>query len=456
MLVDSEITADRSVFEVASTISRQAVDGRRALVRDTVWVRPVVDVLAVTAVVAAIGAFSPAFVVYGVLVLLGLAVDWYRPVPLAASAAEDVRRVAVRAALPALVVLPFASRESWAVAAVAVFGAVGVGRAVAYGLVRMARRAGLVVEPVLLLGSGDQVLALRERLWSHRELGLRPMLATSVSLNGDPAVFLSADEIDSAVRRQQVRRLVVAGGSGYDAELVSTVRAATTSFEILYLPGQQQPDLGLRSGGEVVAGYPVQRLHGGPNRLGARIGKRAVDLVGASVLILLFLPVLAAAAIAVKLTSRGPVLFRQARIGRNGQTFDMMKFRSFPTDHEDVELALPLEGCPLPVGRFLRRTSIDELPQLFNVLRGEMSIVGPRPERPHFAEPMSAKIPEYDARHRVAGGLTGLAQVHGYWGLSEIEARVRLDNHYIDTWSLWGDLSIIARTVPAVIVKSFA
>jgi lipopolysaccharide/colanic/teichoic acid biosynthesis glycosyltransferase len=134
----------------------------------------------------------------------------------------------------------------------------------------------------------------------------------------------------------------------------------------------------------------------------------------------------------------------------------MMKFRSFPTDHEDVELALPLDGCPLPVGRFLRRTSIDELPQLFNVLRGEMSIVGPRPERPHFAEPMSAKIPEYDARHRVAGGLTGLAQVHGYWGLSEIEARVRLDNHYIDTWSLWGDLSIIARTVPAVIVKSFA
>jgi lipopolysaccharide/colanic/teichoic acid biosynthesis glycosyltransferase len=143
-------------------------------------------------------------------------------------------------------------------------------------------------------------------------------------------------------------------------------------------------------------------------------------------------------------------------VGRNGRTFDMLKFRSFPTDHKDVALALPLDDCPLPVGRFLRRTSIDELPQLFNVLRGEMSIVGPRPERPHFAEPMSEKIPDYDARHRVAGGLTGLAQVHGYWGVSEIEARVRLDNHYIDTWSLWGDLSIIARTVPAVIVKSFA
>lgn len=460
MLLEPDITtADAESFFDNAVFTRPARDdgARGVWFRTTVWVRPLVDVLAVSAAVLAVGGAEAVSLAFAALVLAGLATEWRRPVPLGASAADEARFVAVRAGLPVVALLPFATapRLSWM--ALGAAGAVLFGRAVAYGAVRIGRRAGRVVEPVMLLGSGDHVLALRERIWAHPELGLQPKIATSVSLTGDASVFLSEDEIDRCVKADRVKRLVVCGGSGYDAELVSTVRAARSSFETLYLPGPQQPTLGLPAvGTEVLAGHPVFRLAGGPNRLGARFAKRALDIVGASLLVLLLSPVLLAAALAVRLTSSGPILFRQPRIGRHGELFDMLKFRSFPTDHEDVKQALKLDECPLPVGRLLRRTSIDELPQLFNVLRGEMSLVGPRPERPAFAEPLSAKIPDYDARHRVAGGLTGLAQVHGYWGISEIEARVRLDNHYIETWSLWSDLGVLVRTIPAVIVKSFS
>jgi lipopolysaccharide/colanic/teichoic acid biosynthesis glycosyltransferase len=101
----------------------------------------------------------------------------------------------------------------------------------------------------------------------------------------------------------------------------------------------------------------------------------------------------------------------------------------------------------------LRRTSLDELPQLFNVLRGEMSIIGPRPERPHFVAELTADVPDYDRRHRVRGGITGLAQVNGYWGPTDLVERVKLDNEYIDEWSLRRDIAIFVRTIPAVLTK---
>jgi putative colanic acid biosynthesis UDP-glucose lipid carrier transferase len=132
----------------------------------------------------------------------------------------------------------------------------------------------------------------------------------------------------------------------------------------------------------------------------------------------------------------------------------MYKFRTYPVDHVDDRQSRPLADCPTPFGRFLRRTSIDELPQLFNVIRGDMSIVGPRPERPQFVELLCDEIPGYADRHRVRGGITGLAQVNGYWGQTDLIERVRLDNEYIDQWSLSGDLAILLRTLPAVFRKA--
>jgi lipopolysaccharide/colanic/teichoic acid biosynthesis glycosyltransferase len=176
--------------------------------------------------------------------------------------------------------------------------------------------------------------------------------------------------------------------------------------------------------------------------------------VVATLLVVFLLPLMAAAALGVRLSSRGPVFFRQRRVGQHGREFEMLKFRTFPVGHVDSEQALPLEECPLAFGRFLRRTSIDELPQLFNVIKGEMSLVGPRPERPHFAAPLSAEVPGYVDRHRFPVGITGLAQVNGLWGVGNIEERVRFDNDYIDQWSLGLDLKILLRTIPEVFVKA--
>ena len=186
----------------------------------------------------------------------------------------------------------------------------------------------------------------------------------------------------------------------------------------------------------------------------ALVAKRCLDASVALLLILLVLPVLVLTAIAVRATTRGPVLFRQPRVGRGGRPFTMLKFRTFPVDHVDDVHSRPLSECPTRFGRFIRRTSIDELPQLLNVLRGDMSLVGPRPERPHFVEELQDVIPGYRNRHRVLGGITGLAQVEGYWGESDLVKRIALDNAYIDSWSLRSDLGILLRTIPAVARKA--
>jgi lipopolysaccharide/colanic/teichoic acid biosynthesis glycosyltransferase len=194
-------------------------------------------------------------------------------------------------------------------------------------------------------------------------------------------------------------------------------------------------------------------LTGGPSG-GQAVAKRALDIAVALLLILLVAPVLIVAAVGVAVSSRGPLVFRQTRVGRGGQHFTMLKFRTFPHDHADVVHSLPNGACPLRWGRLLRRTSIDELPQLFNVLMGDMSLVGPRPERPRFAEEVARDLPSYRERHRAPVGITGLAQVRGLWGPTSIEARVAADNEYVDTWSFLSDMRILVLTVPALFRKS--
>lgn len=191
---------------------------------------------------------------------------------------------------------------------------------------------------------------------------------------------------------------------------------------------------------------------GGPTGWQAVV-KRIGDIAVALLLLLLVLPVLIGAAILVRIDSPGPVLFRQQRVGRGGRLFVMYKFRTFPVEHVDVVQSLKVEDCPLRFGRVLRRTSIDELPQLLNVLKGDMSLVGPRPERPTFAESLAGDVPGYRERHRAPAGLTGNAQVLGLVGTTSIEDRVAADNAYIDGWSLRRDVALMFRTVPAVIRK---
>jgi exopolysaccharide biosynthesis polyprenyl glycosylphosphotransferase len=191
--------------------------------------------------------------------------------------------------------------------------------------------------------------------------------------------------------------------------------------------------------------------------------KYAVDRIVAALFLLLTLPLSIVAAIGILLTVGRPVLFRQVRVGRDGRTFEMLKFRTMNVASPAVEAhvaALPPDTAPGGVegddrrtsfGVFLRRSSLDELPQLINVLKGQMSLIGPRPERPEFAGLFEQSVYRYGERHRVKAGITGWAQVHGLRGKTSLSDRVEWDNYYIENWSLWLDLKVLLLTFLAVV-----
>lgn len=181
--------------------------------------------------------------------------------------------------------------------------------------------------------------------------------------------------------------------------------------------------------------------------------KRASDVLLATVALIVLSPVLLLCAIATFLDGGRGIFFQQERIGRYGKPFKVVKFRSMRPENEhesQTNWSIAHDQRVGPIGRFLRRSSLDELPQLWNILRGEMSVVGPRPERPYFVEKFSAEYPNYAMRHRVPVGLTGLAQVSGLRGDTPISDRARFDNYYIENWSLWLDIKVLLRTVAEV------
>lgn len=180
------------------------------------------------------------------------------------------------------------------------------------------------------------------------------------------------------------------------------------------------------------------------------VAKRVVDIVGATAGIILSSPIMLIAALAVKFTSRGPVIFKQERVGLHNKTFKMYKFRTMAMQKPSVEQkAWTVKDDPrvTRVGKFLRRTSLDELPQLFNILMGEMSLVGPRPERPQFVEKFKEEIPRYMIKHQVRPGLTGWAQINGYRGDTSIRKRIEYDLFYIENWTMAMDFKIMFLTI---------
>jgi Undecaprenyl-phosphate glucose phosphotransferase len=204
------------------------------------------------------------------------------------------------------------------------------------------------------------------------------------------------------------------------------------------------------AGIDVVGGTPVVTINESPLAGMGSVVKRLVDIGGAVFGLLLFGPVMIAIALVVRLSSKGPVLYKQERMGLDGRTFQTLKFRSMPVDSEaktGAVWATAGDDRATPFGRMLRRSSLDELPQLFNILRGEMSLVGPRPERPVFVEQFRRSVPGYYLRHKVKAGLTGWAQVNGWRGNTSIEKRIECDLFYIQNWSLWFDLRIIFLTI---------
>jgi Undecaprenyl-phosphate glucose phosphotransferase len=218
------------------------------------------------------------------------------------------------------------------------------------------------------------------------------------------------------------------------------------------------PDLfrfaSLRGGVEEFEGMPFVHLRESPLHGWNQVAKRAFDIVFSLAVLALCAPVFLAIAAAVKLSSPGPVFYRQERMGLDGQRFRMLKFRTMRTDAEArTGPVWAREDDPrrTPLGAVLRRFSLDELPQFINVLRGEMSVVGPRPERPVFVERFRQTVPGYMLRHKVKSGITGWAQVNGLRGQTSLEKRIRYDLEYIERWSFWFDLKIIALTLVRVL-----
>lgn len=202
---------------------------------------------------------------------------------------------------------------------------------------------------------------------------------------------------------------------------------------------------------EDVQGIPVIHVRRVPlNIMRNRAAKRAVDLIGATVAIILFSPVMLLTVLVVALTEEGSVIYRQERVGLHNQVFYMYKFRSMIMQDEEKEKAeWSTRNDPriTPVGKLIRRTSIDELPQLFNVLKGEMSLVGPRPERPQFVQKFRDEIPRYMVKHQVRPGMTGWVQINGYRGNTSIEKRIEYDLYYIENWTMVFDMKILILTI---------
>jgi exopolysaccharide biosynthesis polyprenyl glycosylphosphotransferase len=248
--------------------------------------------------------------------------------------------------------------------------------------------------------------------------------------------------------------LLVADGSFEEHALTDAVRTvACQNAELLVVPRMHH--FHTQTGtADHIGSIPIMRIRN-PNLRGpTRLIKRVFDIAVSVTAVIILSPVLICAALAVRLEGGPGVIFRQVRVGRDGKQFELLKFRSMrPANHLESQTmwCVAADNRVGPVGRFLRCTSIDELPQLWNIIRGDMTLVGPRPERPHFVEQFSTQVDRYAYRHRVQVGLTGFAQVSGLRGDTSIADRARYDNFYIENWSLWLDIKIILRTFREVL-----
>ena len=338
---------------------------------------------------------------------------------------------------------------------------------------RRARIERSVAVPTLIFGAGKIGAQVERRLDEKPELGLRPVGYVDPYPPSDEQVpgrrvpvLGGPEDLDSIVARTGAKHVVMAfmSSRGSDATLVPVVRRCDELGLDVSLVPRLFESINVRVKLEHIGGMPLYRLRA-VNPKGWQFAlKHAGDRVMAALLILMLAPLLLAAIAAVRISSPGPVFFRQRRVGRDGRPFDLLKFRSMRlTDTrpsaKKVQVLLPEDTAPggvegvdrrTAIGKLMRRTSIDELPQLFNVIKGEMSIVGPRPERPEFVELFERRVSRYEDRHRVRAGITGWAQVHGLRGKTSLSDRIEWDNYYIENWSLWLDLKILLLTVAAV------
>ncbi|HWV85488.1 MAG TPA: sugar transferase [Capillimicrobium sp.] len=350
------------------------------------------------------------------------------------------------------------------------FAGIAAGRTALWAGQRRARTRRHVARPTLIVGTGSIGTRLARRLAEDPRYGLRPIGFVDAPCDPDghqsepsplPVLGTIGDLPAIAEMAGAQQAIIAFSPAAHDDCLWPAIRQCERVGVRVSIVPRMFDALNGRIVYEHVGGLPLLGLRPSARRGAALAVKRAIDIVGSLTALILLWPLLAALALAVRLDSPGPILFRQRRVGLDGQEFDVLKFRTMRVGPPPTANGFrPEPGCApggvegddrrTSLGRLLRRTSLDELPQLLNILRGEMSLVGPRPERPEFVAEFEREIPRYGDRLRVRCGLTGWAQVHGLRGQTSLEDRVEWDNFYIEHWSLWLDVKILVMTVAAL------
>jgi len=405
----------------------------------------------------------PILVVWGVSFR---AFDLYRPRRIAShlSEAADLAKASSLGALVLVAVMTFLFREYEYSRVVIVYfwllsiAAVWFARATFREALRFARRRGYNLRYAVVVGDGELAATVVSRLAARTDVGIEVLgvvgddkegMGSARRLGGysDLRAVLDAHVVDHVILA------LVHEDYGRLGGLLEAVGDEPVTIHVV-------PDLfrfaSLRGGVEEFEGMPFIHLRDSPLHGWSQVTKRVFDLVFSCALLIGLAPVLLLLALGVKLTSRGPVLYRQERMGLDGQRFRMLKLRTMRVDAEaGTGPVWAAEDDPrrVPYGALLRRLSLDELPQFVNVLRGEMSVVGPRPERPFFVEQFRRTVPGYMLRHKVKSGVTGWAQVNGLRGNTSLEKRIQYDLEYIERWSLWLDVKIIVLTLVRIVFE---
>jgi len=398
-----------------------------------------------------------------ILVVWGIAFrtfDLYRPNRLGSRVSEwfDVAKASTLGALILVSIMTFAFRGyEYSRLVILIFlaqsiVAVSLARAALREALRFARRHGYNLRYAIVVGGGEPAAEVLRILNRRRDVGIfvLGLLSDKKEVPENVRWLGGIEDVRTVLDRQQVDIVFIALPHADASRLTAVLSGIGDDPIAIHLVPDVFSLVPARGGIEEFEMVPF--IHLRESRLYGlnRVLKRAFDLVFGGLGLAVAAPIMLAIAVGLKLTTPGPVLYHQERMGVDGRRFRMLKFRTMRVDAE-AETG-PVWACPddprrTALGVFLRGTSLDELPQLFNVLRGEMSLVGPRPERPSFVEEFRRRVPGYMLRHKVKAGITGWAQINGWRGNTSIEKRIECDLYYIERWSLGFDLKILLQTL---------
>ena len=327
-----------------------------------------------------------------------------------------------------------------------------------YYVMKRRHKRGLNLQNVLIVGAGEMGTTVAQKLLQVKDLGfvVKGFLdndrspGDAVPVDGGVAVLGRIEDIGRVIEDLNIQEVYVTLGLSNYGKILETLQIAQKyPVNVRLIPDLFQL-LTLKANIQDLDGYPVISIDDVPLRGARLVLKRITDAVLSAIGLVLLAPVFLVVAVLIRLTSRGPIFYHQERVGNDGRRFVVHKFRTMVLDAEEATgpvMSGPDDPRITRLGRFLRKYSVDEFPQLVNILKGEMSLVGPRPERPEFVREFTEKIPKYMLRHKVKSGLTGWAQVHGLRQGTSIEKRLEYDFYYIQNWSFALDLKILWMTL---------